>query len=142
MRDEAPAATIGGVNEIGFDRLELGSAGVPGLSSCSVRPASLLRKSILDVRPAGICDGWLHCSIQVACQPKLCKICRQLRRLAEGCRSSEASFTVALKASCLTNRPSITMPNYASSDRARQLRQCPILNAAKCPAISSGLKAG
>jgi len=34
----------------------------------TVRPASLLWKSILDMGPAGICDSWLQCNIQVACQ--------------------------------------------------------------------------
>jgi hypothetical protein len=68
--DEAPAATIGGVNGIG-NATALKSARLAGRDQFegTVRPASLLRKSILDMQPAGICDGWLHCNIQVACHP-------------------------------------------------------------------------
>jgi hypothetical protein len=46
----------------------------------AVRPASLLRKSSLDLKPAGLCDGWLHCNIQVVChaaaEKKSCNIKR------------------------------------------------------------------
>jgi hypothetical protein len=32
-------------------------------------PTSFVAAEIhLGRRPAGICDGWLHCNIQVACQ--------------------------------------------------------------------------
>jgi hypothetical protein len=47
----------------------------PDSISKSVRPASLLRKSIQDLKPAGICDGWLHRNIQVACHPVGYKTC-------------------------------------------------------------------
>jgi hypothetical protein len=51
MRDEAPAATTRGVNKKGeYDRAEIGSGwGDRFNSQEAVRPASLLRKSILDV---------------------------------------------------------------------------------------------
>jgi hypothetical protein len=50
MGDEAPAATTGGVNERECDRAEIGSDRDDRFNSQeAVRPASLLRKSILDV---------------------------------------------------------------------------------------------
>jgi hypothetical protein len=49
VRDEAPAATIGGFNGRECDRTEIGSAGQPAQFQETVRPASLLRKSILDI---------------------------------------------------------------------------------------------
>jgi hypothetical protein len=68
VRDEAPAATTGGVNENGnATALEIGSAQAPGFQSKN-GPTSLVAAEIhLGRRPAGICDGWLHCNIQVAC---------------------------------------------------------------------------
>jgi len=68
MRDEAPAATIGGFNGRECDRAETGSAkgagSIPGNG-----PTSLVAAEIhLGRKPAGICGGWLHCNIQIACQ--------------------------------------------------------------------------
>jgi hypothetical protein len=71
-RDEAPAATIGGVN---------GKRNVTALKSARREsagfdvgsgPTSLVAAEIhLGRMPAGICDGWLHCNIQVACHPRV-----------------------------------------------------------------------
>jgi hypothetical protein len=66
VRDEAPAATTGRVNERKFDRAEIGSADSrPGfqersdqLRCCGVH---------LGREPAGISADWPHCNIQVAC---------------------------------------------------------------------------
>jgi hypothetical protein len=50
MGDEAPAATTGGVNERECDRVEIGSGRDGRFNSQeAVRPASLLRNSILDM---------------------------------------------------------------------------------------------
>ena len=67
VRDEAPAATTGGVNEMSVTASELG----PALSRALFLdgPTSFVAAEIhLGRWPAGICDGWLHCNIQVACQ--------------------------------------------------------------------------
>src|SRR5712671_5622573 len=83
VRDEAPAATIGGFN---------GKRNVTARKSVrlmrrvqfpegAVRPASLLRKSILDLKPAGLCDGWLHRNIQVVCHAVAHKISCNIREL-------------------------------------------------------------
>jgi hypothetical protein len=49
-----------------------------GESAGSIRwngPISLVAAEIhLGREPAGICDGWLHCNIQVACQLERNKI--------------------------------------------------------------------
>jgi hypothetical protein len=75
VRDEAPAATIGGFNGKGCDRLEVGSAKVPGFNPGN-GPTSFVAAEIhLGHRPAGICDGWLQCNIQVACHATVDKIC-------------------------------------------------------------------
>src|SRR5258705_11232719 len=84
VRDEAPAATIGGFN---------GKRNVTARKSVrlgagynfygAVRPASLLRKSILDLKPAGLCDGWLHCNIQVVCHAVADKISRDIKGLSQ-----------------------------------------------------------
>jgi hypothetical protein len=67
VRDEAPAATTGGFNERECDRAEISSAEIAGLDSRD-GPTSLVAAEIhLGRRPAGICGGWLHCNIQVAC---------------------------------------------------------------------------
>jgi hypothetical protein len=66
VRDEAPAATWWRQRMAG-DRPELGSATTP--ASVPIGPISFVAAEIhLGRRPAGICDGWLHCNIQVACQ--------------------------------------------------------------------------
>jgi hypothetical protein len=49
----------------------------------AVRPASLLRKSILDLKPAGLCDGWLHCNIQVVCHAAAEKLSCNIKRLIQ-----------------------------------------------------------
>jgi hypothetical protein len=68
MRDEAPAATTGGFNGKECDRTGIAPAGIAGLIHRS-GPISLVAAEIhLGLRPAGICDGWPHCNIQVACQ--------------------------------------------------------------------------
>jgi hypothetical protein len=65
--DEAPAATIGGVNESECDRVETGSAARAGSISGS-GPTSLVAAEIhLGLGASGVCGGWLHCNIQVAC---------------------------------------------------------------------------
>jgi hypothetical protein len=73
VRDEAPAATRGGVNEVGATALETGLAlwAGPGLSG----PTSFVAAEIhLGRRPAGIYDDRPHCNIQVACHINLYKI--------------------------------------------------------------------
>jgi hypothetical protein len=82
VRDEAPAATTRDFN---------GKPNVTARKSVrlragrnfygAVRPASLLRKSILDLKPAGLCDGWLHCNIQVVCHAVADKISCDIKRL-------------------------------------------------------------
>jgi hypothetical protein len=68
MRDEAPAATTGGFNGKECDRTGIAPAGLAGFNPRS-DPISLVAAEIhLGLRPAGICDGWPHCNIQVACQ--------------------------------------------------------------------------
>jgi hypothetical protein len=97
MRDEAPAATRGGVNEVECDRPETGLAlwAGPGLSG----PTSFVAAEIhLGCRPADIHDGWLHCNIQVACHTKPYKILFYFKWLREWPRSNEASFIVASEA--------------------------------------------
>jgi hypothetical protein len=66
VRDEAPAATTGGINEW-VTTLKPARLAVPGQFPES-GPTSFVAAEIhLGRRPAGICDGWLHCNIQVAC---------------------------------------------------------------------------
>jgi hypothetical protein len=75
VRDEAPAATIGGFNgKRNVTARKSVRLEAPGSISRAARPASLLRKSILDLKPAGLCDGWLHCNIQVVCHTMPYKI--------------------------------------------------------------------
>jgi hypothetical protein len=77
LRDEAPAATTGGFNGKECDRVETGSA-----LDCRVQfpkngPISFVAAEIhLGRRPAGICDGWPHRNIQVACHAPVKKIYR------------------------------------------------------------------
>jgi hypothetical protein len=64
------------------DRAEIGTAGSAGFNfQGAARPASLLRKSILDLKPAGLCDGWLHCNIQVVCHTVPYKILSNINTL-------------------------------------------------------------
>jgi hypothetical protein len=68
MRDEAPAATTvafnGKGNVTALKSVRRASAG----SASESGPTSLVAAEIhLGRKPAGICDGWLHCNIQVAC---------------------------------------------------------------------------
>jgi hypothetical protein len=52
---------------MGCDLLELSAANWPYLNSRK-GPISLVAAEIhLGRKPAGICDGWLHCNIQIAC---------------------------------------------------------------------------
>jgi hypothetical protein len=75
VRDEAPAATIGGFNGIG---------NVTARKSAQVANTGTISKERSDqprccgnpswTGPAGIGDGWLHCNIQVACHPAVDKL--------------------------------------------------------------------
>jgi hypothetical protein len=38
----------------------------------------------LDLKPAGICDGWLHCNIQIVCHAAADKISRKIKGLSRG----------------------------------------------------------
>jgi hypothetical protein len=74
--DEAPAATTGGFNGIGnatarkSARLAKRRFNFHGSG-----PTSLVAAEIhLGRKPAGICDGWLHRNIQVACHAVIQKI--------------------------------------------------------------------
>jgi hypothetical protein len=50
------------------DRLEIGSARETPVQFLGNGPTSFVAAEIhLGREPAGICDGWLHCNIQVAC---------------------------------------------------------------------------
>jgi hypothetical protein len=89
--DEAPAATVGGFNELGYDRLEFGPADLCRTPiPWTVRPASLLRKSILDVDQRASADGWLRCNIQMPCQTDSSKLYRCFSRLYDGIGNPEA----------------------------------------------------
>jgi hypothetical protein len=74
VRDEAPAATSGGINEIGATASEPAWPGGPA----SVResgPNSFVAAEIhLGSGPAGIYDDRPHRNIQVACHAKSLKI--------------------------------------------------------------------
>jgi hypothetical protein len=74
--DEAPAATIGGCNGIGNATARKSARlGKRRFNSQGSGPASLVAAEIhLGRKPAGICDGWLHCNIQVACHAGLDEI--------------------------------------------------------------------
>jgi hypothetical protein len=37
----------------------------------------------LDLKPAGICDGWLHCNIQVMCHAGAHKISWEIKGLIQ-----------------------------------------------------------
>jgi hypothetical protein len=68
VRDEAPAATTGGINEWECDHPETAPADSAGCNSKESGPTSFVAAEIhLGRKPAGICDGRLHCNIQVAC---------------------------------------------------------------------------
>jgi hypothetical protein len=76
VRDEAPAATIGGFNgNEEYDRAEIGSA----RSRVQFRrsgPTSFVAAEIHPgLKTSGfLCDGWLHCNIQVVCHAVVDKI--------------------------------------------------------------------
>jgi hypothetical protein len=73
VRDEAPAATMGGVNE--WRVTDWNRARQVSRALVPFGPISFVAAEIhLGRRPAGICDGWLHCNIQVACQIDIYKI--------------------------------------------------------------------
>ena len=68
-------------------------------------PASLVAAEIhLGRRPAGACDGWLHCNIQVACHAESHKIRCYFNALIKFRPSSEALFIANREADCLKNR--------------------------------------
>jgi hypothetical protein len=76
VRDEAPAATIGGVNGIGNatarKSARLRSAGFNFQGS---GPTSLVAAEIhLGLIASDLCDGWLRCNIQVVCHAEVRKI--------------------------------------------------------------------
>jgi hypothetical protein len=73
--DEAPAATIGGFNGKGRVTAPKSSRLEAPAQFPRSGPTSLVAAEIhLGRQPAGICDGWLHCNIQVACHPAAQKI--------------------------------------------------------------------
>jgi hypothetical protein len=67
--DAAPAATTGGFNGIvNVTARKSAWLAKRRLNSHEGGPISLVAAEIHPGRkPAGICDGWLHCNIQVAC---------------------------------------------------------------------------
>jgi hypothetical protein len=72
VRDEAPAATTGGFNGKECGRVHVIRTG----------PTSFVAAEIhLGRRPAGICDGWPHCNIQVACHPDSYKMSSIINKL-------------------------------------------------------------
>jgi hypothetical protein len=83
--DEAPAATIGGFNGIKEShRAEIGSAEKRRFNprKRSDQPRCCGNPSW--TKPAGICDGWLHCNIQVVCHAGVDKISCEIKRLRGG----------------------------------------------------------
>jgi hypothetical protein len=76
------------------DRAGIGSTGIAGLNSrCG--PTSLVAAEIhLGCGPAGICDGWLHRNIQVACHPGSYKLSSFINRLKNSERNL-AAFAAA-----------------------------------------------
>jgi hypothetical protein len=82
VRDEAPAATICGFNGKGklTAPISIQRQAPARFSRCG--PISLVAAEIhLGHRPAGICDGWLHCNIQVACHAAAPAISKQFNEL-------------------------------------------------------------
>jgi len=73
VRDEAPAATFRGSTKGNVTAWKSVRPRWPGLLPGN-GPTSLVAAEIhLGRKPAGICDGWLHCNIQVVCHPDLKK---------------------------------------------------------------------
>jgi hypothetical protein len=97
VRDEAPAATLGGVKEMAVTaRNPLGL--VAGLQSPVSDPTSFVAAEIhLGHRPTGICDGWLHCNIQVTCHPTAEIISRYFSWLSKRHGSCEVGFITAAR---------------------------------------------
>jgi hypothetical protein len=95
VRDEAPAATPGGVNEMAETAWRPARPG--GRAAIPVSdPTSFVAAEIhLGHRPTGICDGWLHCNIQVACHPTGKIISRYFKWLSKRHRSCEVGFITA-----------------------------------------------
>jgi hypothetical protein len=76
VRDEAPAATISGVNGIGTTGREIGSGPEVLRLFPENGPASFVAAEIhLGRRPAAINDDRPHCNIQVACHTGIYEIC-------------------------------------------------------------------
>src|SRR5688572_14863140 len=112
VRDEAPAATRGGVNEVGCDRPETGLAllGWPELSG----PTSFVAAEIhLGRKPADIYDDQPHCNIQVACHTTGYKISICFNTFRAKPRNYEAGFTAALGANSLKIRRPGQVPNIS-----------------------------
>jgi hypothetical protein len=85
VRDEAPAATTGGFN---------GKRNVTARKSVRLEapgqflrsgPTSLVAAEIhLGLKASGLCDGWLHCNIQVVCHAAAHKISCNIKGLSRG----------------------------------------------------------
>jgi hypothetical protein len=74
-----------------------GQSAVPHLR---IGPISLVAAEIhLGHSPAGICDGWLHRNIQIACQPELLKMSIVFSPLGEWPAMDEAEFTAKFEQS-------------------------------------------
>src|SRR6476659_5089040 len=85
MRDEAPAATTRGVNRIrnSTARKSVRPRAEPAQSLRS-GPTSFVAAEIHPgLEPAGLCDGWLHCNIQVVCHAAADKMPCYFKRLDE-----------------------------------------------------------
>jgi hypothetical protein len=81
VRDEAPAATHGGVKELLATALKSARPWA-GLRFQASGPTSFVAAEIHPgLEPAGLCDGWLHCNIQVVCHAAADRISRNIKRL-------------------------------------------------------------
>jgi hypothetical protein len=66
--------------------------------------------------PAGICDSWLQCNIQVACQLESKKMLQYFNQLLDRLRNIEFGFTTNFLALRLKISRRPQMPNFASPD--------------------------
>src|SRR4030081_2156796 len=118
MRDETPAATIGGINECDGPPRKSAPVCVAGRRFWyAVRPASLLRKSILDIGQQASATSRPHCTIQVACHTGSPIIYCYFKLFPERARNYEACFTVASWAYRLINMQYWRLPNIAPIGR-------------------------
>jgi hypothetical protein len=84
VRDEAPAATTRGVNGI-RNATARKSVRLGADTTSSSGPTSFVAAEIdPGLEPAGLCDGWLHCNIQVVCHAAADKISCDIKRLRKG----------------------------------------------------------